>query len=103
LEGLSAAESQSPAKIRRIKQLRLNDLKYELMVLNQNLGTTVPGSKLADEMVASRFGMQSEIARLEQELSEKPVPKAEPQFSEDIKKVKDEKGKVRIWSSSSSG
>jgi len=82
-------------------QIKLNDLKYELMVLNQTLGTVVPASNLADELLAQREALQNEITRLENELKEKPA-EVNAVVDQSVKKVLDEEGRVRIWSSSSS-
>lgn len=95
------SQEDAEAKLRRAKQYRLNDLKYELMVLNQNLGTTVPGSRLAEEMHANRKAMQEEIVRLEAELLVKPLHRKEVNEDTNVKRVQDDGGKVRIWSSSS--
>ena len=96
------SKEDSQSKLRRSKQSRLNDLKYELMVLNQNLGTTVPGSRLAEEMHANRITVQEEITRLEIELATKPTQSNKAREQTNVKKVEDDGGKVRIWSSSSS-
>ena len=80
--------------------MRLNDLKYELMVLNQNLGTVVPTSGLANEIIAKSNELQAEIVRLEKELSVKPV-EVKSEAEQSVKKFQDEEGHVRIWSSSS--
>jgi hypothetical protein len=93
--------SDGESRTRRSKEVRLNDLKYELMVLNQDLSRVVPTSKLSEELLSKRSVLQERISSLEQELSEKPMVKADSQSSKtDIKKVQDEEGNVRIWSSS---
>jgi hypothetical protein len=93
----------SDPKIERSRQARLNDLKYDLMVVNQNLGTVVPGSQLAEDLLAKSSTIQQEITKLEnEELASKLQLKrkiAEDQTK--VKKVQDEDGRVRIWSSSS--
>ena len=78
----------------------MNDLKYDLMVLNQDLSKVVPSSKLAEEIISSRSELQEKINKLELELS-KPEPPQIPTQS-DVKKVENGEGQVRIWSSSSS-
>jgi len=78
----------------------LNNLKYDLMMLTQDLGRMVPSSRLAEELLAKKSTLQEEITKLEQGLSAKTAPKAETQ-PEGLKKIKDEDGQVRIWSSSS--
>jgi hypothetical protein len=89
-------------RIRRSKEVRLNDLKYDLMVVNQDLSKVVPSSKLAEEILGRSAKLQKEIQRLEEELSREPEHKREAApLSEGIKKLKDEGGQVRIWSSKS--
>ncbi len=70
------------------------------MMLTQDLGRMVPSSTLAEELLAKKSSLQEEIAKLEQELSKKPIVKTDTS-SEGIKKIKDEDGEVRIFSSSS--
>jgi len=91
---------ESDAKLRRSKEVKLSNLKYDLMVLTQDLGRMVPSSRLAEELLARKSSLQEEIAKLENELSVKPIAKTDAP-PEGIKKVKDEGGQVRIWSSSS--
>lgn len=80
----------------------MNDLKYELMVLHQDLSKVVPSSKLAEEILAKSSEIQAQISKLEAELSSKPEIKAENQQAGSVKKLQEEDGQVRIWSSSSS-
>ena len=80
------------------KQRRLNDLKYNLMVLNQDLSKVVPSSKLSEDLMTSRSALQEKINKLEAELN-RPDPSIPPTQT-DVKKVKNEDGQVRIWSSS---
>ena len=97
---ISLDTSDTEAKIRRSKEVKLNNLKYDLMMLTQDLGRMVPSSRLAEELLAKKATLQEEISKLEQELSAQTAPKAETQ-PEGLKKIKDEDGQVRIWSSSS--
>jgi hypothetical protein len=71
------------------------------MVLNQDLSKVVPTSRLSEELNSRKTTLQDEISRLEQQLRSKPQPQSENQEQGDIRKVKDEDGQVRIWSSSS--
>ena len=76
----------------------MNDLKYDLMVLNQDLSKIVPSSKLSEELLSRRVSLQEVISKLEHELEAKPEVKPEDARST-VKKVEDEEGQVRIWSS----
>jgi hypothetical protein len=78
----------------------LNDLKYDLMVVNQNLGMLVPTSGLASDLIVKRDTLQTEIAVLERELAKKSEKKPPSQESAPIKKFQDDEGRVRIWPSS---
>jgi hypothetical protein len=97
---ISVDALDTEAKVRRSKEVKLNNLKYDLMMLTQDLGRMVPFSRLAEELLAKKSSLQEEITKLEQELSAKAAHKPETR-PEGIKKVKDEDGQVRIWSSSS--
>jgi len=77
----------------------LNELKYDLMVLNQDISKVVPSSKLSEDLMSSRTALQEKISKLETELN-KPEPAIVAKQS-DVKKVENEEGQVRIWSSSS--
>lgn len=72
------------------------------MVTNQNLGTLVPGSKLAEELLGKRSLLQQEITKLENEelLSVRKKPSESEDDQKNVKKVEDGEGRVRIWSSS---
>jgi L-lactate utilization protein LutC len=70
------------------------------MVITQDLGRMVPSSRLAEELLTKKSSLQAEITKLEHELSTKPIVKTDAP-PEGIKKIKDEDGQVRIWSSSS--
>jgi hypothetical protein len=94
-----STESIEKVENRKSKQRRLNDLKYDLMVLNQDLSKVVPSSKLSEDLMANRLALQEKINKLEIELN-KPDPPVAPAQS-DLKKVENEDGQVRIWSSSS--
>jgi hypothetical protein len=77
----------------------LNDLKYDLMVLNQDLSKVVSSSKLYEDLMADRSALQEKINKLEIELNKPDPPVASAQS--DLKKIENEDGQVRIWSSSS--
>jgi len=77
----------------------LNDLKYDLMVLNQDLSKVVPTSKLAEDLMSNCASLQEKIRNLEADLG-KPDP-AVSATQDKVKKVENEDGQVRIWSSSS--
>jgi hypothetical protein len=94
-----STETDEKLESRKSKQRRLNDLKYDLMVLNQDLSKVVPTSKLSEDLKSDRSALQEKINRLEAELS-KPDPPV-MQAQSDVKKVENEKGQVRIWSTSS--
>jgi len=76
-------------------------MKYDLMILNQDLGRVVPSSKLSEELTFKMAALQEEISKLEKELSEKPQPKESTQELTGVRRLREEDGKVRIWSSSS--
>jgi hypothetical protein len=69
------------------------------MMVTQDLGRIVPASSLAEELLLKKTSLQEDISKLEHELNAKPEAKTESS-SEEIQKVKDEDGQVRIWSSS---
>jgi len=71
------------------------------MVLTQDLGRMVPSSRLAEELLARKSSLQEEISKLEHELAVKPVAKTDS-APEGVRKLKDDEGQVRIWSSASS-
>jgi hypothetical protein len=95
-----SSETALNANSRRSKQARLNDLKYDLMVINQDLGRMVPASRLASDLVIRRESLQAEITVLEQELAKKPEKKSETQEPAPIRKYQDDEGHIRIWPSS---
>jgi hypothetical protein len=94
-----STENNEKVESRKSKQRRLNDLKYDLMVLNQDLSKVVPSSKLSEELTASCSALQEKINKLETELK-KPDPAVATKPS-NVKKVENDDGQVRIWSSSS--
>jgi len=69
------------------------------MALNQVLSKVVPSSKLSEDLKSDRSALQEKIDKLEAELSKPDPPSAQAQS--DVKKVENDKGQVRIWSSSS--
>jgi hypothetical protein len=89
-------------KLRRTKQVKINNLKYDLMMLNQDLGRVVPSSRLSEEITSKMKTLQEEISKLEVELNAKTETKREPQEIAGIKKVQEGDGQVKIWSSSNS-
>ena len=91
--GKPSTKSKSPEEL-------LNDKKYELMLVNQSLGIVNPDSDLGKNLKAQREVLQKEIDRMEAELARPPVPKEASQPKKFKKLVQDD-GKVRIWSSSS--
>ncbi len=93
-----STENVEKVESQKSKQRRLNDLKYDLMVLNQDLSKVVPSSKLSEDLMTSRSALQEKINKLEAELNG-PDPSIPPTQT-DVKKVKNEDGQVRIWSSS---
>lgn len=81
------------------KQLEssLNECKYDLMVLNQDLGKVVPSSELALVLESKGKELQEKIEKIEAELDRL---KKDPVKNEGVsKKFVDEKGEVRIWGS----
>jgi hypothetical protein len=76
----------------------LNEYKYDLMVLNQDIGKVVPSSELAEVLESKSKTLQEKIEKIEEEL--RKVPEA-GKGDGDSKKFVDEKGGVRIWGASS--
>jgi hypothetical protein len=74
----------------------LNEYKYDLMVLTQDLGKVVPSSELARELQAKSKAIQEKITRLEQLLL---IPQEVQQNEDTSKKFVSPDGEVRIWSS----
>ena len=75
----------------------LNEYKYDLMVLTQDLGKVVPSSELAREIESKSKALQEKINKLEQLLL---VPEADSQKDDTSKKFVSPEGEVRIWSTS---
>ncbi len=71
------------------------------MVLTQDLGRMVPTSRLAEELTVKKVSLKEEISALERELAVKPVARSSAP-PDGVRKVQDEEGQVKIWSSSSS-
>ncbi len=75
----------------------LNECKYELMVLTQDLGKVVPESELAQELQSKSNALQEKIESLEKELRESDH--SEKKEQEESKKFVSPTGEVRIWAS----
>ena len=73
----------------------LNEYKYELMVVTQDLGKVVPSSELARDLETKSKALQEKITKLEQLLLAPDKQDERPS-----KKFVNDKGEVRIWSSS---
>jgi uncharacterized protein HemX len=69
------------------------------MVLNQDLSKVVPTSKLAEDLMSSCASVQEKIRKLEADLGKPDTAVSSTQ--DEVKKVENEDGQVRIWSSSS--
>jgi hypothetical protein len=76
----------------------LNEYKYDLMVLHQDLGKVVPSSELAEVIESKSKALQEKIEKIEVELRKAKEP---AKIEGDYKKFVDEKGGVRIWGASS--
>jgi hypothetical protein len=68
------------------------------MVLTQNLGKVVPSSELARELESKSKTIQEKIKKLEDLLL---IQEKAQQSEESSKKFVNQKGEIRIWSSSS--
>ena len=68
------------------------------MILTQDLGKVVPSSELAREIESKSKTLQEKIKKLEELLLK---PEKTQQSEESSKKFINQKGEVRIWSSSS--
>jgi hypothetical protein len=73
-------------------------MKYDLMVLNQDLSKVVPTSNLHEELMSGRSVLQERISKLEAELSIPEPPK--PIVQSDVRRIQNQDGKVRIWKTS---
>jgi hypothetical protein len=102
-------EKQSAAARGEVKPLTrqqiesmLNDCKYDLMALNQNLSIVGSASKLAEELISKRESLQQKIDKLEADLKRLSTSRAVDPAAKDVKKIVKDDGRVKIWASSSS-
>ena len=76
---------------------QLNEYKYDLMLLTQDLGKVVPSSELAKELLSKSKALEEKIEKLEKELQKlESTPKAE---QGEFKRIVSADGEVKIWSS----
>ena len=75
----------------------LNEYKFDLMVLTQDLGKVVPSSQLANELESKSKALQEKIDKVELQLK---VPDTAPKEEGESRKYVSSDGEVRIWSSS---
>ena len=77
----------------------LNECKYDLMVLTQDLGKVVPSSELARDLESKSKVLQEKIEKLELLLR---TPEVKPQNESESRKFENSDGEVRIWASKKS-
>ena len=77
----------------------LNEYKYDLMVLTQDLGKVVPSSELARDLESKSKVLQEKIEKLELLLR---TPEVKPQNESESRKFENSGGEVRIWASKKS-
>jgi RNase H-fold protein (predicted Holliday junction resolvase) len=76
---------------------QINDCKYDLMVLTQDLGKIVPSSELAGDLVSKSKYLQEKIDKLENELQRlDSIPIV---WTGEFEKVVSAEGEVKTWTS----